>query len=134
MVRQTTKVIFLEALGVLSLVLMAAVGVLALMLASGPVELGIFRDDVEQAITRSRDGRPVSVERLTLQWSPSDRRIFVVADGLSLMDGNGRQAGFAQTAELTLDAGAIILGRVELLAADLEDGWIEVQNHSAWAR
>lgn len=128
MVRQTTKVIFLEALGVLSLVLMAAVGILAFMLASGPVELGIFRDDVEQAITRSRDGRPVSVERLTLQWSPSDRRIFVVADGLSLMDGNGRQAGFAQTAELTLDAGAIILGRVELLAADLEGGWIEVQN------
>ena len=128
MVRQTTKVIFLEALGVLSLVLMAAVGILAFMLASGPVELGVFRDDVEQAITRSRDGRPVSVERLTLQWSPSDRRVFVVADGLSLMDGNGRQAGFVRTAELTLDAGAIILGRVELLAAELDDGWIEVQN------
>ncbi|MEO1554649.1 MAG: DUF3971 domain-containing protein, partial [Pseudomonadota bacterium] len=128
MVRQTTKVIFLEALGVLSLVLMAAAGLLAFMLASGPVELGVFRDDVEQAITRTRDGRPVTVDRLTLQWSPSDRRIFVVADGLSLMDGNGRQAGFAQTAELTLDAGAIILGRVELLAADLEGGWIEVQN------
>lgn len=128
MVRQTTKVIFLETLGVLSLVLMAAVAILAFMLASGPVELGIFRDDVEQAITRARDGRPVSVDRLTLQWSPSDRRVFVVADGLSLKDQNNREAGFAQTAELTLDAGAIILGRVEVLDANLKQGWIEVQN------
>ena len=128
MVRQTTKVIILEALGVLSLVLMAAVGILAFMLASGPVELGIFRDDVEQAITRSRDGRPVSVDRLTLQWSPSERRVFVVADGVSLMDQSGREAGFAETAELTLDAGAIILGRVELLDVSLNKGWIEVQN------
>lgn len=128
MVRQTTKVIFLETLGVLSLALMAAVGVLAFMLASGPVELGVFRDDVEQAITRARDGRPVTVERLTLQWSPSDRRVFIVADGLSLKDQNRREAGFAQTAELTLDAGAILLGRVEVLDVDLKQGWIEVQN------
>jgi len=130
LVRQTTKVIFLETLGVLSLALMAAVGVLAFMLASGPVELGVFRDDVEQAITRARDGRPVTVERLTLQWSPSDRRVFVVADGLSLKDQNRREAGFAQTAELTLDAGAILLGRVEVLDVDLKQGWIEVQNTS----
>ena len=128
MVRQTTKVIFLETLGVLSLALMAVVGVLAFMLASGPVELGVFRDDVEQAITRARDGRPVTVERLTLQWSPSDRRVFVVADGLSFKDQNSREAGFAQTAELTLDAGAILLGRVEVLNVDLKQGWIEVQN------
>lgn len=128
MVRQTTKVIILETLGVLSLALMAAVGVLAFMLASGPVELGVFRDDVEQAITRARNGRPVTVERLTLQWSPSDRRVFVVAEGLSLKDQNRREAGFAQTAELTLDAGAILLGRVEVLDADLKQGWIEVQN------
>ncbi|NQY41147.1 MAG: hypothetical protein HRT80_13730 [Henriciella sp.] len=128
MVRQTTKVIILETLGVFSLVVMAAVAILAFMLASGPVELGIFRDDVEQAITRSRDGRPVTVERLTLQWSPSERRVFVVADGFSLKDGEGREAGFAQRAELTLDAGSIFLGRVQVLDADLQSGWIEVQN------
>ena len=107
---------------------MAAVAILAFMLASGPVELGIFRDDVEQAITRSRDGRPVTVDRLTLQWSPSERRVFVVADGFSLKDGDGREAGYAQRAELTLDAGSIFLGRVEVLDADLQSGWIEVQN------
>ena len=128
MVRQTTKVIILETLGVFSLVVMAAIGVLAFMLASGPVELGIFRDDVEQAISRARDGRPVSVERLTLQWSPSERRVFVVADGLSLKDGDGREAGYAEKAELTFDAGDALLGRIELLDANLTSGWIEVQN------
>ena len=65
---------------------MAAIGILAFMLASGPVELGVFRDDVEQAITNARDGRPVTVDRLTLQWSPSERRVFIVADGLSIKD------------------------------------------------
>ena len=128
MVRQTTKVIILETLGVFSLVVMAAIGVLAFMLASGPVELGVFRDDVEQAITRARSGRPVTVDRLTLQWSPSERRVFVVADGLSLKDDDGQEAGYARSAELTLDAGDILLGRVELLEANLKSGWIEVQN------
>ncbi|NQY14126.1 MAG: hypothetical protein HRT81_09745 [Henriciella sp.] len=128
MVRQTTKVIILEIFGVGSLVLMAAVGILAFMLASGPVELGIFRDDVEQAMTRARDGRPVTVDTLTLQWSPSERRVFVVADGLSLKDGDGREAGFADHAEITLDAGAIFLGRIELLDLNLEQGSIAVQN------
>ena len=135
MVRQTTKVIILETLGVFSLVVMAIIGVLAFMLASGPVELGIFRDDVEQAISQAREGRPVTVERLTLQWSPSERRVFVVADGLSLKDSTGREAGYAETAELTLDAGDILLGRVELLRANLHSGWIEVQNTApnAWS-
>ncbi|MEQ3746582.1 MAG: hypothetical protein ABNH53_10165, partial [Henriciella sp.] len=64
MVRQTTKVIVFEVLGVLSLMLMAAVGVLAFMLASGPVELGVFRDDVEQALTNARNGRAVTVDEL----------------------------------------------------------------------
>ena len=128
MVRQTTKVIVFEVLGVLSLLLMAAVGVLAFMLASGPVELGVFRDDVENALTRARDGRPVTVEELTLQWSPSDRRLYVVATGLSLKDAKGEEAGYAKSADLTLDAGAIFLGELEVIKASLKTGWIDVQN------
>ena len=128
MVRQTTKVIIFEILGVLSLVAMAAIGILAFMLASGPVELGVFRDDVEQAITNARDGRPVTVERLTLQWSPSERRVFIVADGLSIKDLGGREAGFAESAKLSVDAGAMLLGRVEVHEVDMKTGWVELQN------
>lgn len=128
MVRQTTKVIILEIFGVISLVLMMAIGILAFMLASGPVELGIFRDDVERALTRGRDGRAVTLEKLTLEWSPSQRRMFVVADGLSLKDGAGDEAGFVETAHLTLDAGAILLGDIEVLEVNLANGWLNVEN------
>jgi hypothetical protein len=128
LVRQTTKVIVFEVLGVLSLMLMAAVGVLAFMLASGPVELGVFRDDVEQALTNARNGRAVTVDELTLQWSPADRRLFVVANGLSLKDENGEEAGVADRADLTLDAGAIFLGDMEVIQASLTGGWVELRN------
>ena len=54
--------------------------------------------------------------------------MFVVADNLSLKDVDGDEAGFAHKAELTLDAGAILLGNVEVLEADLREGWIQVEN------
>ena len=128
MVRQTTKVIVLEIFGVISLLLMAAVAVLVLMLSSGPVELGIFRDDVEQALTRARNGRAVSVEKLTLQWSPAGRRLFVVASDLSFKDVQGVEAGHASRADITLDAGAVFLGDIEVLRVHLEGGWLNLQN------
>ena len=128
MVRQTTKVIIFEVLGMLSLLLMAAVGFFAFMLANGPVDLGYFKDDVESAIAKARNGRAVSIESLSLQWSPSDRRVFVVANNLSLKDNDGEEAAFAETADLTLDAGSAFLGELEVIRARLEDGYINVQN------
>ncbi len=128
MVRQTTKVIVLEVLGAILLLLMAVVAVLVVMLSSGPVELGMFRDDIEQALTKSRNGRAVSVERLTLQWSPGERRLFVVASNVSLKDDQGVEAGRAARADITLDAGAIFLGDVEVLRLHLDEGWMNLQN------
>ena len=128
MVRQTTKVIVLEVFGVISLLLMAAAAVLAFMLASGPVELSLFHDDVERAMTSSRKGRPVSIESVTLEWSPAQRRLFVVASGVSLKDRDGKEAGHTQRAELVLDAGSIFLGEMEVLQVHLEDGWVNLQN------
>ena len=135
MVRQTTKVIFFEVLGSILLLVTAAAAVLAFMLANGPVELGLFRDEVERALTRSRDGRPVKVEMVTLQWSPSERRLFIVADNLSLMDDDNVEAGHAERAEIVLDAGAIFLGRAELLRVHLQDGWVNLSNiaPNTWA-
>jgi hypothetical protein len=128
LVRQTTKVIIFEILGMLSLLLMAAVGFFAFMLANGPVDLSYFKDDVEAAMAKARNGRAVSIESLSLQWSPSDRRVFVVASNLSLKDNAGEEAAFAETADLTLDAGSAFLGELEVIRARLEDGYINVQN------
>ncbi len=128
MVRQTTKVIVLEILGVFSLLLMAGIAVLAIMLVRGPVEIGMFRDDVEQAMTDARGGRAVSVDRLTLQWSPSDRRLFAVAHNLSLKDDEGEEAGKVSRADLTLDAGALFTGNVEVLRAAMIDGTVDARS------
>ncbi len=128
MVRQTTKVIVLEVLGVVSLLLMAAVAVLAFMLANGPVDLGIFREDIEQVLTKARDGREVGIEQLTLQWSPGDRRLLVVANNVSFKGAQGEEAGHADRADLTLDAGAFLLGDIELLRLHMEGGWLGLQN------
>ncbi len=128
MVRQTTKVIILEVLGVLSLLLMAAVATLAFMLISGPVELGMFRDDVERALTNTRDGRAVTIDKLTLEWSPRQRRLFVVASGMSFKNAQGQETGIASRADVTLDSGAILLGEAEVLRLHFEDGWMNLQN------
>ncbi|MEO0549431.1 MAG: AsmA-like C-terminal region-containing protein [Pseudomonadota bacterium] len=128
MVRQTTKVIIFEVFGVISLLLMAAVALIAVRLASGPFELGIFRDDVEAALTQARGGREVDLETLTLQWSPSERRVFLVARGVSLKDINGDEAGHAEQANITLDAGAILLGDIEVLSVDMLGGMLDLRN------
>ncbi|MDJ0921167.1 MAG: AsmA-like C-terminal region-containing protein [Henriciella sp.] len=128
MVRQTTKVIIFEIFGVVSLLLMAAVAIVAIRLASGPFELGMFRDDVEAALTQARGGRDVDVEKLTLQWSPSERRIFLVARNVSMDDADGNVAVRAKRANITLDAGAILLGDIVLLKVDMSDGTLDIKN------
>ena len=128
MVRQTTKVIFFEVLGTLVLLALAGAAILAFMLSNGPVELGMFRDDVERALTKSRDGKPVTVGTVTLQWSPADRRLYIVANDLTLKDASGQDAGHAERAEITLDAGAIFLGKADVLRMHLDSGWLDLRN------
>ena len=127
MVRQTTKVILLEILGAISLLLITAAAVLAFMLSNGPVSLALFKSNIEAALTESRDGRIVELEALSLQWLPSQRRLFIVAEGLALQDSDGEIAGSAEYAELTLDAGEAFKGNIEILRLGLRRGWLDVK-------
>ncbi|WP_084399825.1 YhdP family protein [Henriciella aquimarina] len=128
MVRQTATVVTLELLGGILLLAVAAVVILAFMLASGPVELSIFKSDVERALEEARDGRNVEIEQLTLQWSPSDRRVIVSAEQLRLDDADGQPAARADEALITLDAGSLVFGRTEVLRTEMRDGWVDVRN------
>ena len=130
MVRQTATVITFELLGALLLLAVAGVATLAFLLSQGPVELSIFKNDVERALEEARDGRNVEIEALTLQWSPSERQMIISASGLSLADDEGNVAAEASEALITLDAGSLIFGRTELLRTDLKDGWADVRNVS----
>lgn len=128
MVRQTTKTIVLEVLGVISLLLISCVVFFMFMLSRGPIGLGMFKDDIERGLTAARDGKQVEVDRLTLQWSFKQRRVYIVADGLSLFYEDETEAGWAERAEITLDAGAALLGRIEVIDTDLYRGWLYLQN------
>ncbi|WP_300392893.1 DUF3971 domain-containing protein [Henriciella sp.] len=128
MVRQTATVVTFELLGGVLLLAVAAVVTLAFMLAQGPVELNMFKNDVERALEEARNGRDIEIEQLTLQWSPADRRMIVSADNLSLADDDGNIAARASQALITLDAGSLFFGRTEILRTELRDGWVNVRN------
>lgn len=131
MVRQTAAVVTLELIGGILLLAVAAVVALAIMLASGPVELNLFRADVERALERARDGRDVSIERLTLQWLPSDRQVVVTAEDLTLRDEGGAPAGRADQAFIILDVGSLVFGNAEVIEAKLSGGRAEVRQVSS---
>ena len=130
MVRQTAAVITFEIVGGVLLLAIAAAAALAFMLARGPVELNLFKGEIERALVEARDGRDVDIERLTLQWSPADRRMIIAADNLKLADNDGQLAAEAEEAVITLDAGSLIFGRAEVIEVKLRNGWADVRNIS----
>lgn len=131
MVRQTASIVVFEIMGGLVLVTALAIGALALRLSSGPLELGIFRDDVERALTRVRNGRPVSIDQVFLEWSPDDRRVIVTANDVQMLAESGDVSAEAARAEITLAASSLFFGDVEVLELDLETGWVNIDQVSA---
>ncbi len=126
MVRQTASTIILEILGGLILLVLVAAGLLVLRLASGPIDLGFMRDDVENALSASRDGRRVSIDSIQLEWSSQRRRVNIAARSIQLLDGKARISAQAQRADLVLSGSSLALGKVDVLRIDLQDGWINV--------
>lgn len=128
--RQTAAIVTLEIIGGILLLAIAGAVALAYMLSRGPVELSLFKGEVEDALVAARDGRDVNIDRLALQWSPADRRVIFAANGLKLADNDGQLAGEAEQAVITLDAGSLIFGRVEVTETQLRNGWADVRNIS----
>ena len=128
LVRQTASTLILEILGGLILLVLVAAGLLAFRLASGPLELGVFRDDVERALTDARSGRSVKIDEVFLEWSQDDRRVLINAKNVKLFDDSGHLSAEAKAADITLAGSALVLGRVEVLAMHLDQGWINVDS------
>ena len=135
MVRQTASIVVFEILGGLVLLAFVLAAVLMLRLASGPIDLGLFRDEVEDAIAGAREGRGVDMGALQLEWSPENRRVQITAQDVRLLDGAGRPAAEAENAVIQLSGSALVFGGIEVLAMDLSDGWIAFDQMSArqWA-
>ena len=126
MVRQRASLVILEILGGLILVVLVLAGLLVFRLSSGPIELEMFRDDIEQGLTNSRNGRPVTVGDVFLEWSSEDKRVLVTGNDIKMLDSEGNVAAEAERARIVLSSSALVMGDVEVLWLDLVDGWINV--------
>ncbi|MEO1475715.1 MAG: DUF3971 domain-containing protein, partial [Pseudomonadota bacterium] len=133
MVRQTPLVIALEIFaGLLVLVAIAAVA-LFIRLSSGPIELGMFRDDVVRSISEARDGRRVEVGRVSLEWLRSERRVVILARDLELYDDAGAVAAEAKTTELLVNASGLLSGDLQPIGLVLSGGRVDVRRSaSGW--
>jgi len=126
LVRQRASLVILEILGGLILVVLVLAGLLVFRLSSGPIELEMFRDDIEQGLTNSRNGRPVTVGDVFLEWSSEDKRVLVTGNDIKMLDSEGNVAAEAERARIVLSSSALVMGDVEVLGLDLVDGWINV--------
>ena len=126
MVRQTAKTITFEIFGGLLVLLLLAAGALAYRLSTGPMELSIFKDDIAGALSRARDGRNVTLDKVQLEWSPSERRVYVTATDLVFFDDDNKPAARAARADIVLDATSLLFGKVEPLRLSLHEGVLDV--------
>ncbi len=126
MIRQTGKVILLEVLAGAVLILLGAVGVFAWRVSAGPVSLPFFVEDAEHAISDLRDGRPVSLRGLSLEWLSDERRLVVTGAGLRLYDATAIEVAAAERVEIALDGRALLGGRIRPVGLRLSQGWIGV--------
>lgn len=134
MVRQTATTVILEILGGLILLVVVLAALLAFRLSSGPVSLGPFKDDIENALTKARDGRPVKLGDLHLEWSSTDRRLRVAASDVELLGADHQRAAVANSADIFLDGSALVSGKFEVLRLAMESGWVNVDqvSQSEW--
>lgn len=126
MIRQKASLVILEILGGLILVVLVLAGLLVFRLSNGPIELEMFRDDIEQALTNSRDGRPVTIGDVFLEWSSEDKRVLITGHDIKLLDDVGNVAAESDRARIVLSSSALVMGEVEVLGLDLVDGWVNV--------
>ena len=130
MVRQTASLIFLEILGGLILLVLVAAGLVAFRLSSGPMDLSMFRDDLERAMTEAREGRQVRLGGVQLEWSAEDRQLHISGTRLEMLDANGNLSAQADRANIVLSGSSLVLGDIEVLGLDLYEGWVNIDQES----
>lgn len=131
MVRPTARVIVFEILGGILFLAVIAAALLAWRLSQGPIELSLFKDDIESALRDARNGRGVAIERVELRWSPEQRRMYVTAEGVVFYSEDGQVGGRAEAADLELDASALLLGQIDLVGVGLRGGFLEIRQVSS---
>lgn len=114
--------LLIEILAFSAFAILVAVGALAWRLSQGPIDLEMFRGQVERSLQDARGGQPVKIDRLALEWVRSRGRVEAVARGFTAMD-KARAVTFrADRAMIALDAGSLVTLKFKTQQLRLEDG------------
>ena len=123
--------ILLEVLALIVLLAIAGAGLLAWRLSEGPLELDFLKPELEKTLTDARDGRPVSLEAFSLEWSEDRHRIEARFEGISLKDRDGQEQVKAERGTVSLDTVALLRGQIQVSRISLQDGTASVHRNSA---
>ena len=78
--------LLIEILAFTAFALLVAAGALAWRLSQGPIDLEMFRGQVERSLQEALGGQPVKIDRLALEWVRDRGRVEAVARGFTAMD------------------------------------------------
>lgn len=120
--RISARLLILEILAFLLFVILAGAGLLAWRLSQGPIDLEWIRPQVERSLAEARDGQPVKIEKLALEWVRDRGRVEAVASGFTAMDKSNKVTFRADRAMIALDSGALLTFRVQPRQLRLEKG------------
>jgi hypothetical protein len=125
--RMSKRLFFFEVLAFVVFALLAGAAFLAWRLSQGPIDLEFFRPMIERSMTDARGGQPVKIQSLVLEWSKNNMRVEVAARDVTALDASNTVVSRAGRAVITLDAGALLSGKLKTRQLRLEDGQINVQ-------
>jgi len=114
--------LLIEVLAFTAFVVFVSAGVLAWRLSQGPIDLEMFRGQVERSIQDARGGQPVKIDRLALEWVRDRGRVEAVARGFTAMDRDSEVTFRANRAMIALDAGALFTMKFKTQQLRLENG------------
>ncbi len=120
--RVSVRRLLIEILAFTAFALLVAAGALAWRLSQGPIDLEMFRGQVERSLQEARGGQPVKIERLALEWVRDRGRVEAVARGFTAMDKDREVTFRANRAMIALDAGALFTLKFKTQQLRLEDG------------
>ncbi len=116
------RMLFLEFLALLVILTLVAGGLLAWRLTKGPLDMNVFRPQVEAALTKARGGQRVDIETLALAWSPDKKRIEATIGGITTYTFDNQVHAKAEKGAVWFDTATLIQGKINIVKIRLENG------------
>lgn len=116
----------LEALAVLLALAIFGIGAILWRLSSGPVELDFLREDAQRMLATAFEGDVVALGTLEVGFDPQTRALMLMAGDVTVADATGDVITRAPRIEAGLAVDALLLGRLEPVALNIQGGSLSV--------